>query len=652
MDLFFNKKQRMQELVEQLAELATAYYMTDEPLVSDAEYDLLYDELVELEKEVGEVLPSSPTRRVGAEPIKQFSQHTHIQRLYSLDKVNSLTELENWCNKILAQFPDTEFSLEHKLDGLTINLTYEDGKLISAATRGNGIVGEQILTQVATIKSVPLTIKFKGKIEIQGEGHMRLSVLEKLNQSGGEILKNARNAAAGALRNLDPKVTAKRNLDMYCYNVGYVEGKDFENQKQMLEFLKENSLPTDSYTKYYTSVSELTSEIEKINRSEMDILIDGMVVKVCSYKTRAALGYTDRFPKWAVAYKFPAEEAITTIEKINWQVGRTGKLTPLAILAPVNLAGATISRATLNNYDDILRKRVSVGSRVFIRRSNDVIPEILGNVDENAKSTEVMPTKCPECFSHIEQRGVHIFCTNSLSCKVQIVSRLTHFASRNAMNIEMFADKTAAMLIEQLNITSIPQLYELKEEQLIGLPLFGVKKASSLISSIENSKDCSLASFLYGLGIPNVGIKTAKDLAAKFFSFENVKNASAEQLLSVNDIGEIIANSIIEFFADERIAKDIDKLFALGVSPREEKAKESGGVFSGMTVVVTGKLESMTRPEAEEKIAELGGAATSSVSKKTDLLVCGTDAGSKLTKAQSLGIRVIDESEFLEMIGR
>jgi DNA ligase (NAD+) len=640
----------MQELVALLNELAAAYYMSDEPLVSDAEYDMLYDELVMLENELGEVLPDSPTRRVGAEPIKQFEQHAHIRRLYSLDKVNSLEELRSWCNKILSQFPDIEFSLEHKLDGLTVNLTYDNGKLISAATRGNGIIGEQILAQAMTIKSVPLSIPYTQKLEVQGEGHMRLSVLEKLNQSGGEALKNARNAAAGALRNLDPKVTAKRNLDLYCYNIGYIEGTEFENQRQMLDFLKQNNLPTDSYIKFFKDVDALINEIEQIDRSALDILIDGMVIKVSDFKAREALGYTDRFPRWAIAYKFPAEQAATTVEDIVWQVGRTGKLTPIAILSPVNLAGATISRATLNNFDDIQRKRVSRKSQVIVRRSNDVIPEILGNIDENAVSTEIMPRECPVCHSHLEQRGVHIFCTNSLSCKAQIVYRLTHYASRNAMDIEMFSDKTAGMLIEQLNISSIPELYELKEEQLIGLPLFGKKKAASLIRAIESSKDCSLASFIYGLGIPNVGIKTAKDLAREFRTFENVRKATVEQLIRIEDIGEIVANSIVDFFADERISRDIDRLLELGVSPREETAKAVGGVFSGMTVVVTGKLDSMTRTEAEEKIAELGGAATSSVSKKTDLVVCGTDAGSKLTKAQALGIRVIDEAEFLKMI--
>ncbi len=650
MDLFQPKRERMQELVALLNELAAAYYMSDEPLVSDAEYDMLYDELVMLENELGEVLPDSPTRRVGAEPIKQFEQHAHIRRLYSLDKVNSLEELRSWCNKILSQFPDIEFSLEHKLDGLTVNLTYDNGKLISAATRGNGIIGEQILAQVITIKSVPLSIPYTQKLEVQGEGHMRLSVLEKLNQSGGEALKNARNAAAGALRNLDPKVTAKRNLDLYCYNIGYIEGTEFENQRQMLDFLKQNNLPTDSYIKFFKDVDALINEIEQIDRSALDILIDGMVIKVSDFKAREALGYTDRFPRWAIAYKFPAEQAATTVEDIVWQVGRTGKLTPIAILSPVNLAGATISRATLNNFDDIQRKRVSRKSQVIVRRSNDVIPEILGNIDENAVSTEIMPRECPVCHSHLEQRGVHIFCPNSLSCKAQIVYRLTHYASRNAMDIEMFSDKTAGMLIEQLNISSIPELYELKEEQLIGLPLFGKKKAASLIRAIESSKDCSLASFIYGLGIPNVGIKTAKDLAREFRTFENVRKATVEQLIRIEDIGEIVANSIVDFFADERISRDIDRLLELGVSPREEAAKAVGGVFSGMTVVVTGKLDSMTRTEAEEKIAELGGAATSSVSKKTDLVVCGTDAGSKLTKAQALGIRVIDEAEFLKMI--
>ena len=386
---------RQEELTNLLVRYAEAYYDADTPEISDAEYDALYDELVTLERESGFVLPGSPTKKVGA-GAGAFLPHTHIRRLYSLDKVRTEEALADWANRAIkaADGADVEFALEYKFDGLTVCLTYENGRFTQGATRGNGVTGDGVYDQLLTIKSIPRTIPFKGKMEVQGECIMRLSVLEEFNKTADEPLKNARNAAAGALRNLDPKVTASRKLDIFCYNIGYIEGKTLTNQREMLAFLAENKFPVSPYIRYCRSAEELKREIDaaETTRGTLDFLIDGMVIKVTDFALRDVLGETEKFPRWAMAYKFAAEETTTVVEDVTWEVGRTGKLTPLAHLAPVELAGATIQRATLNNYDDIRRKRVKIGSRVFIRRSNDVIPEILGAVPDDMATQEVQKT--------------------------------------------------------------------------------------------------------------------------------------------------------------------------------------------------------------------------------------------------------------------
>ena len=422
---------------------------------------------------------------------------------------------------------------------------------MQGATRGNGVTGEGVYDQLLTIKSIPKTIPFQGKMEVQGECIMRLSVLEELNLTADEPLKNARNAAAGALRNTDPRVTASRKLDIFCYNVGYIEGKELGNQRDMLAFLAENGFAVSPYIRYCHSADELKREIDlaEQTRGKLDFLIDGMVIKVTDFALREALGETEKFPRWAMAYKFAAEETTSVVEDVTWEVGRTGKLTPLAHLTPVELAGATIQRATLNNFDDIQRKRVKIGSRVFLRRSNDVIPEILGAVpDDTATKAVEKPTRCPVCGAHVEENGAHLFCTNSLSCKAQITLRLAHYASRDAMDIESFSDKTAAQLIEALGIRSIPELYALTHEQLVALDRFGAKKAQNLLDALEQSKTRPLGAFLFALGIPNVGSKTAKDLAKRFGTLKAVRAATREELLAIPDVGEIVAQSILSFF--------------------------------------------------------------------------------------------------------
>ena len=645
----------MQELANLLNQYARAYYVEDAPLISDGEYDALEAELLALEKETGTVLPDSPTHRVGGEPLEKFSEHRHLGRLWSLDKVRTLTGVTEWMERVkrlLALDEDPLYALEYKFDGLTINLTYENGLLVQGATRGNGVTGEAILPQLKTIRSLPLSIPFKGRMEVQGECIMLLSVLEAYNKTSKEPLKNARNAAAGALRNLDPQVTAERNLSCFCYNIGYIEGKELRDHAQMLSFLKENGFPVSPFVHYGRSADEFVQLIDQVaeNRDKLDFLIDGMVIKLCDFSQREQLGYTEKFPRWAMAYKFAAEEATTTVESITWEVGRTGKLTPVAHVSPVELCGVTVSNATLNNWDDICRKQVGVGSRVFIRRSNDVIPEILGAVPgDSPKEPAQKPEVCPFCGAHVEHRGVHLYCTNPLSCGPQIISRLVHFASRDAMDIDTFADKTAEQLFGKLNISTIPELYTLRRDKLMDLEGFGEKKAQNLLVALDRSKTRPLSAFLNALGIPNVGVKTARDLSLAFGSLDKLRNATYDELIAIEDVGDIVAESILSFFHDPRISKQIDQLLSLGVSPTADRQAIASPI-SGKTIVVTGTLPTLSRKEAEDLIESHGGKAAGSVSKKTSYILAGEAAGSKLTKAQALGIPVIDEETFLHMI--
>ena len=641
----------MKQLVDQVNALAAAYYEHDASPASDAEYDALFDELLRLEAETGVVLPDSPTHRVGGAPLSAFEEHTHIRRLWSLDKVKTADALRQWAAKCGE---DEKFILEYKFDGLTINLTYEDGGLVYAATRGNGVTGEGITAQAKTIRSIPLTVPYKGKFEVRGECYMRISVLKELNETSAEQLKNPRNAAAGAIRNLDPKVTAARRLDFTAYDVGYIEGREFRTQVEMLAFLRENGLPVNEFG-FVGTIDRVIEEIDAAEerRFTLDYDIDGMVIKLNDMVKAESLGYTDRFPRGAIAYKFAAQEQTTVIENITWEVGRTGKLTPLAHVEPVELMGATVRRATLNNYDDIKRKRVGIGSRVFIRRSNDVIPEILSSVDEGEPENPVFPpARCPSCGAHTEQRGAHIFCTNSLSCTPQITARLAHFASRDAMDIEGFSEKTAELLINEIGLRNIPELYELTPESFSGLAGFGDKRIANILDAIEKSKACELASFIFALGIPNVGIKTARDIASVFGSMDAFRKATREQLVAISDVGEIVADSILAFLKDERLSAQIDKLLELGVCPREVKKSSSPALLSGKTLVVTGTLERMDRHGIEAHIESLGGKAAGSVSKKTSFVVCGENAGSKLDKARELGVPVLSEAEFFDMIGK
>ncbi|WP_312667418.1 NAD-dependent DNA ligase LigA [Tissierella praeacuta] len=659
-----NDEKRIDDLIEIINDLNYHYYTLDDPKVSDKEYDLLYDELVRLEKETGIIQPYSPTQRVGGELVDKFEKHIHLGRLWSLDKSQNEVELINWDNRVrkaineynlsnVDELPAPKYIVEYKFDGLTVNLTYKDGVLVQGATRGNGNIGEAILPQLKTIKSIPLKIDFKGTMEVQGEGLMPLSALEEYNKNALEPLKNARNAAAGALRNLDSKVTAERNLTAYFYNIGYIEGKTFQKHTEVLEFLKRNRFPVFSYAKEFYSIEEIIKEIEiiKEERHKLDLLTDGLVIKVDDIKTREILGYTNKFPRWAIAYKFEAEETTTKLLEVVWNVGRTSKVTPTAILEPVEIGGVTVKRATLNNYDDIERKGVRINSRVLIRRSNDVIPEILGTVETDDETFEIKkPIHCPACNSELVQNGVHIFCPNSLSCKPQLVSRLVHFASRDAMNIEGFSEKTAEKFLEELDIVDLPQIYEVKYEDLIKLEGFKDKKTNNLLKAIEKSKDISLGSFIYALGINNVGIKTANDLANHFKSLDRLKEATFEELITVGEVGEVIANSILEFFHDERILESLDKLLSEGVKPYFKEVEVQRSVFTDKTVVITGTIEGLSRNEIKELVEKMGGKVTGSVSKKTDYVIVGEEPGSKYTKAVELGVEIINEEKLKELL--
>ncbi len=644
--------ERIRELVPLLNRYAKEYYELDNPTVSDGEYDALYYELVSLEEKTGFVLPESPTHRIGGQTLKEFVQYPHKLRLYSLDKAKGSEELSAWFDRIKKQFGKIpKLTVEHKFDGLTLSLTYRDGVLVTGATRGDGTVGEEVTAQVKTIRCIPLTIPYKGEIEIQGEGLMRLSSLRKYNETASVPLKNARNGVAGAIRNLNPKVTASRNLDFVAYNVGYYEGKLFSSQEEVHAFLVEQGFLTDDIffmTDKSSEVAEKLNEIEE-HRPEMDFLIDGAVIKINDFALREEIGFTEKFPRWAVAYKFDAEETTTTVEDIVWQVSRTGRLNPLAVLTPVDLMGVTVQRATLNNYADILKKGVKIGSRVFIRRSNDVIPEIMGVAEEKEGLPEtVRPNRCPACGAPVREEGAFLYCTDVEHCAPAIVSQMDHFASKPCMDIEGFSEKTAELLYNELQIEYPYQLYSLTTEDLLKLDGFKEKKAQNLLEEIEKSKKITLDRFLFALGIPTVGKKAAKQLADRFETLEKVSVATVSDIITLDDFGQIMAENVCRFFADEKNIECVKNLINAGISFVAEEKKE--GVFSGKNVVLTGSLSSFKRSAAAKEIVERGGKVADSVSSSVNLVVVGEDAGSKLAKAQKLGIEIWDEATFLEML--
>ena len=659
-----DKREKIDKLIEKIENLNYHYYTLDEPLVSDGEYDQIYDELRKLEEETGYVRDDSPTQVVGGEILDKFEKHFHITKLLSQNKAQTHEELEAWidrCNRLRDDYninhddklAELEYIMEYKFDGLTVNLTYNNGNLVNAATRGNGIIGEEISPQVRTIRSIPNRIKEKSLLEIQGEALMPLSELTRYNEENELQLKNARNAAAGALRNLNTKETAKRKLTAYFYSIP-TNNLDFATEEDMLEFLKEQGLLIHPYHKKVHNLEEMLAELDFIEeeRKNIDILTDGVVIKINDKRTQEVLGSTNKFPRWSIAYKFEAEEYTTILREVVWNVGRSGKVTPSAILDPVEFSGATVSRATLNNYDDIIRKKVRIGSKVFIRRSNDVIPEILGVVDENQEGTKEIekPSKCPYCGSELIQGNVHIICPNSISCKPQLLARMEHFTSRNAMDIEGLSEKTIAQLMEELDINEVDDIYDLSYDDLINLDRFGDKKTKNLLNAIEASKKVDLDNFIYAIGIPNVGERTSRDLANKFKSFDALRHASLEELSDIDDIGEITAQNIIEYFRDPNISKSIDNLLKKGIEISEVKADNNSDSLNEMTFVITGTIDNYKRDDIKKLLESNGAKVTGSVSKNTDVVLAGEKSGSKKDKAKNLGIEIYENDKLYDFL--
>ncbi len=649
---------RMKELIEKINNASYNYYVLDNPTISDKEWDKLYDELTKLEKETGVVFPSSPTNKIGGTPLDKFEKVVHERKLMSLDKAQSFEEIKDWYdrNQKLKTF-EPEFSVEHKFDGLSLALTYNNGKLTIGATRGNGEVGENVTAEVKTIRTIPLTIPYKGHVVVQGEGIMRLSELEKYNKKATEKLKNARNAAAGAIRNLDPKVTKSRNLDFFAYNINLIEGTTFSTQEEEHQFLIDNGFMVDPLFKIAHNFEEIKDTIAQVakEKSTYDFLIDGMVIKINNLAVREELGETAKFPRGMIAYKFEALETTTYLNDVVWQVSRTGKLTPVAILEPIELAGVTVSRATLNNYSEILKKKIKIGSRVFVRRSNEVIPEVLGLAEDEEGSVEIKrPEYCPVCSSKLIHENIFTICPNHFGCEKQIIGRLSFFSSKHAMNILNFSTKTIEKLYKLFGINKYSDIYKLTEKQLYQVENFKDKKVNLILNSIENSKNPELYRFIYALGIDNVGIKTAKQLEAHYKTFENFMNASKEDLITLPDISYVIADCITSFFKDTNNIKELEELQAVGIKVKNYSAMQinTDSYFSNKKVVLTGSLTSMTRQEATKKIENLGGEVISSVSKNTSLVVVGSEPGSKYQKALSLNIPIINEDEFISKLNQ
>ena len=658
---------RMRTLVDRLKELDYHYYTLDEPLVADIEYDHLYEELVALEKQEGVVLDDSPTRRVGGDLLSAFVKHTHLAPLYSLDKSRSERDIRDWADRVErliaaynAEHPDAPlpppvFLCELKFDGLTINLTYDDGHLVMAATRGNGRVGEEILPQVETIRSIPLTIPYRGRIEVQGEGVMPLSALEAYNREADVPLKNARNAAAGALRNLDPRVTASRRLDCYLYNIGYMEESLFSTQEDMLQFLRKNHFKVHPFLRRCTSVEEITQALEEVRslRHSVDVLTDGVVIKIDDLRTREVLGATAKFPRWAMAFRFEAEEVTTILQAVEWNVGRTGKITPTAQLDPVEIGGVTVSRATLNNYDDIVRKGVAVGARVLLRRSNEVIPEILGTVDDpECRTTPIeKPTHCPACGTDLIYDRVHIYCPNSLSCVPQLNARLVHYCAREGMNIEGLSEKTLDVLIAH-GLREMADLYALQASDFESLEGFREKRTQNLLSAIEKSKKAHLDAFLNAIGIPEVGASTARTLAAHFETFSDLRHATAEELEQLEDIGAVTASNIVEFFHDPPVVQGLDRLLSKGILLTNPLYGESTDALplANQKIVVTGTIPGYSRKELEAALRKKGAKTQGSVSRATDLVLAGDAAGSKREKALQLGVPLLEGETLIQFL--
>ena len=675
---FMAKRKIDEKIVKEIEELREKiryhnyrYYILNEPEISDAEYDRLFRRLVELEQKYPELItPDSPTQRVGAEPQKEFRQVRHRQPMLSLDDCFSEEELREFdarTKRFLGGIDKLEYTVEPKIDGLAVELVYERGRLTVASTRGDGYVGEDVTPNIKTIMSVPLVLRQKkgglpvpDLLEVRGEVYMEKEAFKRLNKErekqGLPPFANPRNAAAGSVRQLDPKVTAKRPLDIFCYGVGEVSDlgpikTQYELLLQLQEWGFRINRPYIRVCDSIDKVIEYCNYLEEI-RDTLPYEIDGAVVKVNDLELQKKLGAKARSPRWAVAYKFAPVQATTKILDIEVQVGRTGVLTPVAILEPVEIGGVIVKRATLHNQDEIERKDIRIGDTVLVQRAGDVIPEVVMPIKSKRTGKErkfQMPDKCPVCGAKVVKKEgeVAIRCPNK-NCPAQIRALLRHFASKSAMDIEGLGEKIIDLLVEKGLVKEIPDIYYLKLEDLLRLPGFQLRSAKNLLDAIERSKKTTLARFIYALGIRYVGEQTAQILADHFKSLDRLMNATLQELLSIKGIGEKTARSIKAFFEDERNIRNIERLLEAGITFEEVKPKESP--IAGKTFVFTGALKSMTRDKAKQLVLERGGRVASQVSRNVDYVVVGESPGSKLAKAKQLGIKTINEEEFLKML--
>ncbi|OOE00057.1 DNA ligase (NAD(+)) LigA [Anoxybacillus kestanbolensis] len=657
-------EKQIAELRGQIEKHNYAYYVLDQPSISDAEYDELMRKLMELEEQYPQYkTPDSPSQRVGGAPLEAFQKVTHRVPMLSLSNAFNEGDLRDFDRRVRQEVGDVRYVCELKIDGLAVSLRYEDGYFVQGATRGDGTTGEDITENLKTIRSLPLRLRKQVTIEVRGEAYMPRKSFEKLNEkrkmNGEELFANPRNAAAGSLRQLDPKVAASRQLDIFAYHVVNAEELGILSHSAALNYLDELGFKTNPARQVCETIDDVLSYIEQWHerRASLPYDIDGIVIKVDAFAQQKQLGATAKSPRWAIAYKFPAEEVVTQLVDIELSVGRTGVVTPTAILQPVRVAGTIVQRASLHNEDYIREKDIRLGDYVVIKKAGDIIPEVVRSLPERRTGKEEpfdMPTHCPACASELVRLDdeVALRCVNP-QCPAQIREGLIHFVSRQAMNIDGLGEKVIAQLFEHGLVRSVADLYTLTKDELVALERMGEKSATNLLQAIETSKQNSLERLLFGLGIRHVGAKAAKTLAEHFETMERLQQATKEELTAIHEIGEKMADSIVTYFSKEEVKQLLERLRAYGVNMTYKGAKQTvdiSSTFAGKTFVLTGTLQSMSRSEAKEAIEALGGKVTGSVSKKTDVVVVGEDAGSKLEKAKQLGITIWDEARFLQEI--
>lgn len=658
-----NTSERIDFLKNEINRHNYLYYVEENPSLSDFEYDEMFRELQKLEQENPHLItPDSPTQRVGSMGTK-FESFTHKYRLYSLDNSNNYEELIKWNERVTKEIgAEVELVCELKIDGLAIALTYENGFFTTGVTRGDGISGENITNNLRTIKAIPLKINFPSNLDVRGEIYMPKTSFEKLNEenlkNGEKIFANPRNAASGSLRQLDSSITAKRDLSMFCYGAIFENGIDIpKSHYENIQTLKRLGFKTNPNVEICKNIEEVIEYIKKWEdkRFELDYATDGVVIKVNNLALQEELGFTSRAPKWATAFKFPPEEVNTKLNSIEINVGKTGAVTPVAILEPVLLAGSTVSRASLHNFDEIKRLDIRIGDTVLIKKAAEIIPKVI-KVDEHSRDSEAIefsvPDKCPICDTPLEIREgeVNLYCPNSIFCPAQIKAKMEYWVSKEAMDIDFVGPSIIEQLFEKNMVKSAADLYTLSQQDFMQLDLVQEKSAFNMFHSIKASKNRPLARFLTALSIRHVGKETAQILASHFKTLDNISIASVEELSKVDGVGEKIAQNIFEFFHNENSLQFLNQLKEVGVEPSSEIFETKSDIFAGKTFVLTGTLQNLTRDEASEKIKLLGGKTSSSVSKNTSYVVAGESAGSKLVKAQNLGVIILTEDMFLKMI--